>query len=59
MSVKIPYGLIDAIEKDIDATSEHRSRSEYIVAAVRYYVEHRKNMISKDREQTGGGAKAE
>jgi Arc/MetJ-type ribon-helix-helix transcriptional regulator len=53
--VKIPTGLIDLIEQDIDDTFEFRNRSEYIVAAVRYYAEHRKSIKSSANENTSGG----
>ena len=39
------------IEKDIDETDEFRNRSEWIVAALRYYLEMRENQKEKRNAQ--------
>ena len=51
INFKCPSGLMRLIEKDIDETDEFRNRSEWIVAALRYYLEMRENQKEKRNTQ--------
>ena len=46
-NVKIPKALIDLIDKDIEATGEYRNRSEWAIAAIRYFQEYRQKLLSE------------
>lgn len=49
INVKFPQKLIDRIDSDIQSTGEFRNRSEWIIAAARYYDDYR-TKIKADRK---------
>jgi len=49
--VKIPEGLIEFMKKDIEESKEFRNQSEYLVAALRFYEDHR-TQIKAERKNT-------
>jgi len=51
LSLKIPKGLIEKIDKDIEETRDFRNRSEYIVAALRHYQEHRTKIRIEEKNK--------
>lgn len=42
VNVKYPIGLLKKIDEDVEKSQEFRNRSEWIIAAARYYLEQRK-----------------
>jgi len=38
----LPDGIIRGIDADIDEAGEHKTRTEFILDAVRHYINHRK-----------------
>ena len=56
LSLKIPKGLVVIMDADIANTDEFRNRSEFIVAAIRFYEDHRTIVIQarKKAETTAG-----
>ena len=47
INIRVPIGLILFMEKDIEENQEHRNKSEYIIAAMRFYEEHRTELLRK------------
>lgn len=41
-SFRLPDGIIRGIDADIDEAGEHKTRTEFILDAVRHYINHRK-----------------
>lgn len=41
VNFKCPVGLLQLIEEDVDRSGEFRNRSEWIIAALRFYYDHR------------------
>ena len=60
-SIKIPSGLLNSIDNDIETTHDFRNRSEWIIAAIREYIKIRTNEINerntafKNETLKGGG----
>lgn len=46
-SIKIPAGLLERIDKDIESNDDFRNRSEWIIAAIRSYEDYRTELIAK------------
>jgi len=53
ISIKIPAGLVDLMDKDIEESQEFRNRSEYLVAALRDFIKERQKtqaMLAKNED---------
>jgi len=48
VNVKYPTGLLNKIDSDIAESGEFRNRSEWIIAAARFYLDHREKMKEPD-----------
>lgn len=46
-SIKIPPGLLNLIDTDLETNQDFRNRSEWIVAAIRQYLDYRTEIIAK------------
>ena len=44
---KCPESIVELIDKDIEATGEFRNRSEWVLAAVRYYIDYRTKILAE------------
>lgn len=42
-------GLVDFVNKDIGENGYHRNRLEYIIAALRHYIEFRIELLAKEK----------
>ena len=51
VAFRIPQGLVDFMDWDIETNRDHKSRTEYIITALREYEEKRAALKGK----TGGG----
>lgn len=49
VNVKFPEKLIERIDNDIKNTGEFRNRSEWIIAAARYYDDYRTKLMAERR----------
>lgn len=47
---KCPETLIDLIDADIEETGEFRNRSEWVLTAVRFYMDYRTKLIAERKE---------
>ncbi|MDR1404101.1 MAG: ribbon-helix-helix domain-containing protein [Candidatus Methanoplasma sp.] len=47
INIKCPTGIIELIDKDIQENQEFRNRSEYMLAALRYYIDHRTKTLAE------------
>ncbi|MDY0237008.1 MAG: hypothetical protein RBR71_13365 [Gudongella sp.] len=50
INFKCPEGLIKIIDQDVEESEEFRNRSEWIIAAARFYTDHR-TMIKSERRK--------
>ena len=41
LAVRVPDGLMQKMQSDIDAYSEHRTKSEFALDAIRFYLDYR------------------
>ncbi len=46
-SVKIPENLLRQMDKDIESTKDFANRTDFIVTAIRFYLDHRTDLIYK------------
>ena len=51
ISVRIPDGLLNLIENDVEKSGEFCSRADWILAAIRHYLEMRENQKEKRNTQ--------
>ena len=52
VAFRIPKGLMEFMDWDLETHQDHKSRTEYLVTALREYEEKRKLQF---KQQTGGG----
>ena len=43
-SVKIPEGILSKIDRDVEQTKDFASRTDWIMSAIRYYLDYRKSI---------------
>lgn len=46
-SMKIPKGLLEWIDADVEINEEYRNRSEWIIAAIRHYQDYRIKLLAE------------
>ncbi len=44
LTIRLPLGLVEKIDEDIEKHKEFRNRSEFITMAVRHYIDYRLQM---------------
>ena len=49
-SVRVPSGLREFIEWDVEENREHATRNEWIVRAIEHYKEYRLDQITKTKQ---------
>ena len=49
-SIKIPSGLLNVIDDDIEQNKEFRNRSEWIITAIRQFLDYRTKIIADRRK---------
>ena len=54
VAFRIPKGLMEFMDWDLETHCDHKSRTEYLVTALREYEEKR---AIKFKQQTGGGGR--
>lgn len=47
ISLRVPAGLLERIEADVEQNGDHASRADWIIAAIRAYEEQRTELLSK------------
>ncbi|MFT0899785.1 hypothetical protein [Candidatus Methanoprimaticola sp. MG2] len=47
VSIRVPDGLLEKIEKDIETSGDFTSRADYILSALRFYEEHRTKVLAE------------
>ena len=52
-SIKVPTGILESIDRDIDQTHDFRNRSEWIIAAMREFIKIRTKEIKERKEAFG------
>lgn len=46
-SIKIPDGLLSRIDEDVETSGDFTSRTDYIIAAIRYYEDYRTKLLAE------------
>lgn len=54
VSIRIPDGLLERIEKDIEENGDFTSRADYILSALRQYEDYRTKIIAERKAAFGG-----
>ena len=49
-TVRIPDGLLKRIEEDVENSGEFASRADWIIAAIRHYIDYREELMSKRKK---------
>lgn len=52
---RCPKAIVDLIDRDIEETGEFRNRSEWNMAAIRYFIDYRTKIILDRKEALGEG----
>lgn len=47
VSLRIPDGLLEKIEKDIEENGDFTSRADYILSALRFYEDYRTKLLAE------------
>lgn len=47
ISLRVPDGLLERIERDVENNGDHASRADWIVAAIREYEQQRTRIIAE------------
>ena len=50
MNVKVPMRLIELIDLDLESEGDFRNRSEWVLAAIRAYIDTRTDIIQKRKK---------
>ncbi|MFT0899782.1 hypothetical protein [Candidatus Methanoprimaticola sp. MG2] len=53
LNFRCPESIIDIIDKDIEMTGEFRTRSEWILSAMRQFVDYRTKIIAERKAAFG------
>jgi len=48
INIKCPEGIIELIDEDVTLSKEYRNRSEWLLAAIRFYLDHRRKIRNCD-----------
>ena len=47
VSIRVPEGLLERVEKDVEENGDHASRADWIIAAMREYEKQRAKLIAE------------
>lgn len=55
VGLRVPRGLLTIIEKDVSESEEFVTRTDWLIAAIRFYLHHREQVGAIQRDSVGGG----
>lgn len=47
VSIRVPEGLLERVERDVEENGDHASRADWIIAAMREYEKQRATLIAQ------------